>query len=95
MNGISSNVWEWCNDWYRPDTYPSCADARIAVRNPAEPDIPFDPAEPNEKNRVHRGGHTSARTSIARVTWSAPAVKAKQHWMKSSAFVVVKGGDNR
>ncbi len=52
---ISGNVWEWTSDWYRPDYYETLAAGGVA-RNPQGPDTPFDPSEPQEKKRVHRGG---------------------------------------
>ena len=53
---ITGNVWEWTSDWYRPDYYAQLAATGGVARNPKGPDSSFDPAEPGEKKRVHRGG---------------------------------------
>jgi len=44
------------SDWYRPDYYKRLASTGIVARNPQGPESSFDPAEPDEKKRVHRGG---------------------------------------
>ena len=53
---VAGNAWEWVSDWYRPDYYATLAAQGGVARNPGGPPDAFDPAEPGEKKRVHRGG---------------------------------------
>jgi formylglycine-generating enzyme required for sulfatase activity len=53
---VAGNAWEWVSDWYRPDYYAQLAAGGGVARNPRGPASSFDPAEPGEKKRVHRGG---------------------------------------
>lgn len=48
---MEGNVWEWCNDFYRPDYY-----QKSTRENPQGPADSFDPDEPGMVKRVQRGG---------------------------------------
>jgi formylglycine-generating enzyme required for sulfatase activity len=53
---MAGNVWQWTSDWYRPDYYRQLAMDGGVARNPIGPEFPFDPDEPRQAKRVHRGG---------------------------------------
>jgi len=53
---MAGNVWQWTSDWYRPDYYQHLASAGLVARNPQGPESSFDPTEPGQAKKVHRGG---------------------------------------
>jgi formylglycine-generating enzyme len=53
---MAGDVWQWTSDWYRPDYYQQLASAGGVVRNPQGPETSYDPDEPNQQKKTHRGG---------------------------------------
>lgn len=49
------NVWQWCSDWYRPDTYVQYA-KEPSCHNPNGPTASWNPINPTQQERVTKGG---------------------------------------
>jgi formylglycine-generating enzyme required for sulfatase activity len=52
---MAGNVWQWCSDWYRPDSNIEAASKNVC-RDPRGPAESYDPGDPYAPKRVVKGG---------------------------------------
>jgi formylglycine-generating enzyme len=52
---MAGNVWQWCSDWYRVDSYIEAASKNLC-RDSGGPAESYDPGDPYSPKRVVKGG---------------------------------------
>ncbi|MBC7828743.1 MAG: formylglycine-generating enzyme family protein [Chitinophagaceae bacterium] len=87
---MDGNVWEWCNDFYRPDYY-----TVSPVADPKGPADSYDPDEPGAIKRVQRGGSFICSDQYClRYKWGSRGKGEVKSASNNLGFRCVKDGDS-
>ena len=95
LHDVAGNVWEWCSDFFDPETYARRAAAGEVALDPTGPSESVDPRSPYSKvSRVQRGGSFLCNDSYcASYRPSARMASAQDTGLSHLGFRCVRDGD--